>query len=202
VVAVGLALFSGGQNDRLFSVLTLDDPGYAARFATWGWALDAFLRHPLVGVGLDNLRNQPNAPYLDLAGTLRSVDAENLYLNVLAELGLLGAIPVFAALVGAMRRAGSGLRAERSWIDASWNAGVLSALIALLLYGLVDPVLLSGQVSGLLCALVGLSGPLVRQTRRMPNEKGQSASHTLTPDDAPPRGRRSRDWSGIARERA
>jgi O-antigen ligase len=201
VVAVGLALFSGGQSDRLFSVLTLDDPGYATRFATWGWALDAFLRHPLVGVGLDNLRNQPNAPYVDLAGTIRSFDAENLYLNALAELGLLGAIPILVALVGALRRAACGLRAEKSWIDASWNTGVLSALIALLLYGLVDPVLLSGQVTGLLCALVGLSGPLVPQTRRLLNEKAQSASPSLTPDEAPPGGRQRSDWSAVARER-
>ena len=202
VIAVGLALFSGGQRDDLFSLLTLDDPGYAARFATWGWAFEVFLRHPLVGVGLDNLGNQPNAPYVDLAGTLRSVDAEDLYLNVLAELGLLGAVPVFATLVGAMRRAGSGLRAASSWIDASWNAGVLSALIALLLYGLVDPVLLSSQVTGLLCALVGLSGPLAHQTQRLLDKKGRSASHTRTSDDAPTRGRRSSQWSDIARERA
>lgn len=176
VVAVGLTLYVGRESGRFLSVLALDDTGYTFRFATWQWALDAFLRHPLIGVGLDNLRYQPNAPFVDATGVMRSVDAENLYLNVLAELGLLGAIPVFVALGGAVRRAWSGLRAERGWINASWNAGVLGALIGLLVYGLVDPVLISGQVTGLLCALVGLAGPLAgATTRKQPGAKVHAA---------------------------
>ncbi len=184
VAAAGLALFDSGQSGRFLSVLTLDDSGYTSRLATWGWALDAFLRHPLVGVGLDNLRHQPNAPYVDTTGVMRSVDAENLYLNALAELGLLGAIPVFVALTGALRRAWKGLRAEKSWIDASWNAGVLAALIGVLIYGLVDPVLVSGQVTGLLCALVGLSGPLT-QRRHLTLEMKPSVARADAPRKAP-----------------
>jgi O-antigen/teichoic acid export membrane protein/glycosyltransferase involved in cell wall biosynthesis/O-antigen ligase len=194
VAAAGLALYAGGQSGRFLTVLTLDDSGYTSRFATWGWALDAFLHHPLVGVGLDNLRHQPNAPHVDATGVMRSVDAENLYLNALAELGLLGAIPVFAALAGALRRAWRGLRAEKSWIDASWNAGVLAALIGVLIYGLVDPVLVSGQVTGLLCALVGLSGPLAqRRQLSIENKPSLTRADALRQDRA---GQFRRDTAG------
>jgi glycosyltransferase involved in cell wall biosynthesis/O-antigen/teichoic acid export membrane protein len=184
--AVGFVLFGGEQSQRVLSVLLLDDAGYTSRFAIWRWAFDAFVQHPLFGVGLDNLRFQPNAPFTNVARTLRSVDAENLYLNVLAELGLVGAIPVFVALAGALRRAWRGLKAEGGWIDASWNAGVLAGLLGLLIYGLVDPILISGQVTGLLCALVGLSGPLASQTQRAPAVAVSSAAMSSAAMSAAP----------------
>jgi glycosyltransferase involved in cell wall biosynthesis/O-antigen/teichoic acid export membrane protein/O-antigen ligase len=185
VAALGLALYAGGQSERILSVLAFDDTGYTLRFATWPWALDTFIQHPFIGVGLENLRYQPNAPYADVAQTMRAVDAENLYLNVLAELGLVGAIPIFVALAGALRRAWRGLRAESGWIDASWNAGVLGALIGVLVYGLVDPVLISGQVTALLCALVGLAGPLAYQTQRSSPGGALASAPARALDEAP-----------------
>jgi O-antigen ligase len=161
-------LFAGAQGGRSLTALFLGDPGYSPPFAAWRWALDVFAQHPLTGVGLDNLRYQPNAPYMDAAQTLRAVDAQNLYLNVLAELGLIGALAVFVALAGAVRRAWRGIRAESGWLDSSWNVGVLAGLIGLLLFGLVNPVLISGQITCLLCALVGLAGPLAGHARRIP----------------------------------
>lgn len=159
-LAGGLFLGSGAAGHRYLTVLSLADSGYTTRFAIWHWAFSAFLTHPLLGVGVGNLQFQPHAPYIDASQGIRAVDAENLYLNVLAELGVVGFIPVVLALGGAVRRTWRGLQANWSWLDQGWNAGVLGGIVACLIYGVVDPVLVSGQVTGLLCVLAGLVGPL------------------------------------------
>jgi len=159
-LTAGLLLATGTAAHRYLTVLSLADTGYTTRFATWQWAFNTFLAHPLVGVGIDNLRFQPHAPTIDAAQGLQAVDAESLYLNILAELGVAGLIPVVALLGGAVRRALRGLQANWGWLDQGWNAGVIGAIAACLIYGLVDPVLVSGQITGLLCILIGLAGPL------------------------------------------
>jgi glycosyltransferase involved in cell wall biosynthesis/O-antigen/teichoic acid export membrane protein/O-antigen ligase len=176
LAGIGLVVAPGGQGHRFLTVLSLSDPGYTNRVAIWQWALRVFAHHPLVGVGLDNLHLQPNAPYLDATRAIHAVDAENLLLNVLAELGLAGALLVTAAFVGALRRAWWGIKQDRNWLDQGWNAGVFGGVVALLIYGLVDPVLVSGQVTGLLCALVGLAGPL--------RDVGQMETHRLSHHEA------------------
>lgn len=159
-LTAALLLGTGTASHRYLTVLSLADSGYTARFATWNWAFNAFLSHPFLGVGVDNLRFQPHAPTIDAAQGLHAVDAENLYLNLLAELGVAGFIPVVLMLGGAVRRAWRGLQANWGWLDQGWNAGVIGAITACLIYGLVDPVLVSGQITGLLCVLIGLAGPL------------------------------------------
>ena len=180
LAAGSVLIFAGAQGERSLTAYFLGDPGFRSPVEVWRWALAAFARHPLAGVGLDNLRHQPNAPYVDAAQTVRAVDAQNLYLNVLAELGLIGALAVFVALGGAVRRIWRGIRLESGWIDSSWNAGVFAGVIGLLLFGLVNPVLISGQVACLLCALVGLAGPFANHARR--NSQGAMKSSSISDD--------------------
>lgn len=153
-----LALHGGITSSRILSLLSLQDAGYTGRVAAWQWALDAFIHHPLFGVGIGNLVLQPNAPYINQALGLREVDAENLLLNILAEMGILGLGAVLYCLVGALRLAWNRSRAGGAWFDRAWNIGLFVALCALIIFGLGDPVLVSGQVTGLLCAAVGLAG--------------------------------------------
>lgn len=159
LAAAAFLLTGGGAlHDRLLSVLNPADSGYTTRQAIWEWAWHAFQTHPIFGVGLDNLKLQPDAPLANAWQRQRATDAEDLYLNTAAELGIVGLVAVLACFVGALRRSLNGLRWGGSWLDQCWNAATVSALCAILLYGLVDPVLVSGQVTGLLCILVGLSG--------------------------------------------
>ncbi len=157
LLAVGLALafIPGPISARLVTAVTGSDGWQVFRLNAWRWAVSIFLQHPLLGVGIGNIGLQPGAP---LVAGVRELDAESLALNVLAEMGVLGALAVGACFVGAFRLTLAGLRSSRGWLDRSWNAGALAALVGVLVFGLTDPVLVSGQVTGLLCALVGLAG--------------------------------------------
>lgn len=153
--ALALAFIPGPISSRLMTAVTGSDGWQVFRLSAWRWAGSAFLHHPLLGVGIGNISLQPGAP---LVAGAPEQDAENLALNVLAEMGILGALAVGACFFAAIRLALAGLRSSRGWLDRSWNAGALAALVGVLAYGLSDPVLVSGQVTGLLCALVGLTG--------------------------------------------
>lgn len=159
VVALGVVVLKGGSiSARLLTVLSSSNDGYSTRFAAWHWAFASFARSPIVGVGAGNMPFQPGDPYTSNALGLREVDAENLMLNVLAERGILGLAVVCGCFAGALRSAWAGLRSEGSWLDSSWNIAILGSIVAVLCYGMADPVLVSGENVGLLCALIGLAG--------------------------------------------
>ncbi len=126
-----------------------------AQLSVWRWAGSTFLHHPLLGVGIGAIGLQSNAPLVNGAPAL---DAESLILNVLAEMGMLGGLAVGLCFYAGIRLALTGVRESHGWLDRGWNAGALAALVGALVYGITDPVLVSGQVTGLLCALAGLAG--------------------------------------------
>jgi len=159
---LALAFIPGPMSTRLVTVVTNSDSWQVLRFAAWSWGLSIFIHHPLFGVGIGNISLQPGAPLVSASQGLREVDAENLLLNVLAEMGVFGAVAVLISLIAGLRLAYRGLRSAGTWIDRGWNAGALAALVAVLIFGVTDPVLVSGQVTGLLCAIVGLAGVGVR----------------------------------------
>ncbi|HEV2238906.1 MAG TPA: glycosyltransferase [Ktedonobacterales bacterium] len=176
LAGVGIFIKDGVQRARLLTILDLGSSGYSVRFQVWQWALRVLRAHPLVGVGAGNLRYQPNAPLVNPAAGELALDAENLALNVAAEMGLAGLVAVGACFVGALRQVWAGWRRGGTWFDHGWNAGVLGALCAVLIYGLVDPVLVSGQVTGMLVVLVGLSGPGILTVVPAPARAPASAS--------------------------
>ena len=99
--AIGLGLLvamGGGENESVRSgggrVATLD----TNRDALWGVALDAFAEHPVAGVGTSSfavewLREREEVD--------RALDAHSLYVETLAELGIVGAL-LLAAFLAAM----------------------------------------------------------------------------------------------------
>lgn len=166
----GLALvfIPGPISARLITAITGSDGWQVFRLAAWSWALSIFIHHPLLGVGIGNIGLQPNAPILDAAQHLREANAENLLLNVLAEMGIVGALAVVGCLVAALRLTYLGARSATTWLDRGWNAGVFAGLVGLMVFGVTDPILISGQVTGLLCALVGLAGAGARTALALP----------------------------------
>ena len=102
------------------------------RFQFWGAALDGFASKPVWGVGGGNYQLWWNAhPHLDIA----TLDAHSLYLQTLAELGLVGVL-LLAGFIGAVLVSGwkrsRAARASSRWGDA------LAAALAILLAGLVS----------------------------------------------------------------
>jgi O-antigen ligase len=96
VIGIGLLVAMGGGDSESVGtgggrVATLD----TNRDALWGVALDAFAEHPLTGVGTSSfavewLRERDEVD--------RALDAHSLYVETLAELGIVGALLLAAFL--------------------------------------------------------------------------------------------------------
>jgi O-antigen ligase len=149
VLAAALVLLSG----RLASRFTFDSPD---RWGSFRAAWEVFLRHPVTGVG-------PGIDQLVLARTTGGATvfrfAHNEYLQVLAELGVLGGILLVAFLALVMRRL------WRDRVDAgALGVGGLAALTALALHAGFDFVWHIPAVPLLAAAFVGLAMPRTSST--------------------------------------
>jgi O-antigen ligase len=153
--------------DRVADAGRLDRPEIATRLDFWDAALSMFQAHPVVGVGLNSF----DVAYVDLDTTGRSFlpgsglappeSAHNLYLNTLAEQGLVG----IAALVLLVLAAGRMILALRRSADPrirNFGLGLLGAGIALLVSNLFDVTFVDPKTSMLAWTLLGVGAALQR----------------------------------------
>jgi O-antigen ligase len=135
----------------------IDDFTTVSRLAIWGGAFTVFVHSPVLGTGFGNLRT--------LMGGLLSLpdgwtgDAHNLYLELLAETGIVG-FAAFAFLIGvAMRRAMRQYRRSQDEFGKIIGFAVFAAIISVLVHGIVDYLFhTTPQVTALLFLLLGLLG--------------------------------------------
>jgi O-antigen ligase len=126
------------------------------RAELWAAALTMLKQHPLLGVGPDNFRHLYGM-YLGLPAWDDRVHANNLYLELLADVGLLGAL-AFGALValpviGLVR----GLRTRMGPRQAVLLAGLGASLLTYFLHSGLDAFLDFTSVYLLFWVIVGLS---------------------------------------------
>jgi O-antigen ligase len=119
----------------LKSIMKLPDPTLSARYKIWDFAWKEFLRHPLTGVGVGNMR---------IAGTVNlrrvkpgpgMVYTDNHYVNVLAETGILGGLAwiyLLGILFSSTRKAFN-LSKDHQW--KSLTLGFLGGVIVFLVGG-------------------------------------------------------------------
>lgn len=127
--------------------LTVDDPERAASFRA---ALRIFGEHRLIGAG-------PSLPALTWDpghGTRIYRYAHNEYLQVLAELGIVGGLLLAALLASVLRRLG-----QRCRSGGAVSAGALAAVTALAVHAGFDFVWHIPAIPLLAAALVGLASP-------------------------------------------
>jgi len=168
-IAVALALIlwfaPSVWNDRLANTSKVDRPEIATRIDLWGAAGEMFQQHPAVGVGLNNFQGG----YISLERSGRSFlpgtsfgvpeTAHNLYLNTLAEQGLVGA----AALLLLILSAGRMIFALRRAADARTRAmgeALLGVGVVLLVHNLFDVTFLDSKTSTIVWALFGIGAAL------------------------------------------
>jgi len=123
-------------------------PWVVGRLDLWNVAWRLFATHPLLGVGPDNFRHYYGAE-LGLEGWDQRVQANNLYLELLADLGVLGLAAfawVVAGPIRAMLRPSSLL-----------TVGVGLAIAAFLLHGLLDTFLAFTPTAFLFWLLSGVA---------------------------------------------
>jgi putative inorganic carbon (HCO3(-)) transporter len=141
----------------------VDDLG---RLDLWQTAATLFLDHPLLGVGYGNYRSLfsdfvPGA----VPGT---VDAHNLYLQLLAETGLVGFLSFMALLGGFLLLSLKSIR-EQDPLSRIIAFGVCGAIAATLIHGMVDYLFnFSPQFGALFWLVLGLGSHIMSGiTRKM-----------------------------------
>ena len=148
-VAIALPLTAKGevQAERLQSV---DDFTQQSRLALWGAAGIMFLEHPVLGAGFGTYRFtfHQHVPWI-----IDDLDSHNLYLQTLAETGVIG-FSVFFIAMGAFFRTGARLIKSDDPLWRIVGIGVCGALAATMVHGLVDYIFIASPQFGNLFWLV------------------------------------------------
>ncbi len=114
----------------------IDDYTTVSRLAIWSGALTVFARSPVLGAGFGNLRT--------LLGGLLGLpegwtgDAHNLYLELLAETGIVGFIAFVFLIAAALRAALRRYRNSQDEFGRTIGFAVFAAMIGVLVHGTVD----------------------------------------------------------------
>jgi putative inorganic carbon (hco3(-)) transporter len=133
----------------------IDDFTAVSRLAIWGGAFTVFARAPVVGAGFGNLR--------PLMGGLLGLpegwmgDAHNLYLELLAESGLLGFMAFALLIACALRAARRCARQSRDEFARLIGIAVVTAVCGVLVHGTVDYLFhTTPQVAALFFLVLGI----------------------------------------------
>lgn len=146
----------------------IDPEARPPRRHLWRAGVAMWLERPMVGIGPDNFRHR-YGPYLGLSPFDDRVHANNLYVETLANLGLVG-IAALAWLIGALMsmawRARGWLRDPASDADLLIVFGLLAAMGTFFLHGLVDYFLEFTPTLGLFWLLTGMLVGLLGRRRQ------------------------------------
>jgi len=166
LLLVVLAAAAPGLARERFGSLTAQGSEVATRADFWRTAENIWAAHPVLGVGLGGFPEAyatsrvPGKSYLPSSLFEPPPHAHNLFLNLLAEQGLLGLV-AFLILAVAAARACSKLRRDgRAWLAALGSAG-LALLVAGGLHNVFDMTLLE-QPGIFFWALLGLISAATR----------------------------------------
>lgn len=117
----------------------------------WGAALSVFLSSPVLGVGWGNFVGSESTT-LNFASWMPSqaLYANNLYLDFLAGTGVIGLIGFGLVAYRGIRDADFLFRRSTETFERVLGFGVLAAIVASLVHGLVDDVIIVSPQAGCL----------------------------------------------------
>jgi O-antigen ligase len=121
---------------------------FFARLSLWEHAIDFFRANPITGVGLDHYKGLIPAGVPDAGKTF--YDAHSLYLNVAAQMGLLGLSALALIIFGFIREFSK--TKELSGFGESLKYGALGGFLVTFAGGLFDTTLHHGHA--IACALL------------------------------------------------
>jgi O-antigen ligase len=168
-----VCLLAGVVAGLLFQRLgEIDDFTAVSRLAIWGGAFSVFARSPLLGAGFGNLRG--------LMGGLLNLpdgwtgDAHNLYLELLAETGIVGFLVFGGLVLLALRTAMRQFRKAQTEFNRMIALAIFAAICGVLVHGTVDYLFhTTPQVTALFFLVLGL---LTAQISNQSTAQGKQAS--------------------------
>lgn len=126
-----------------------------SRLSLWQAAVEMFAERPLLGHGPGVFRLL-HGRYLGLDAWDTRVNANNLYLELLAGVGLLGLMAFGVMMAAIIFTPITPLRRPLSGPAAPWISGLVAALLAFLLHGLLDHFLEFTSIYLLFWTILGL----------------------------------------------
>jgi len=169
VVAVAIAVGTPLIAER---VLNIEPTITSTRFAVWQAAFDLFLSSPVSGIGYGGFEAHIPATLTALFGA-RVVETHNIYLQLLADTGLLGTA-AFLLLAAVSIWAGWKMHLQTLEMNdrtlSGIYVGVAAAIVGTLIHGLVDDFfIVSSQFAALFWLLIVIAGI---QTEPEPSRAG------------------------------
>lgn len=153
-----------GREEVAARVKQVDEFTVETRMAIWGVAGSIFLAHPLLGIGYGNIP----AVYGDYIPSDAPLHAHNLYLQYLAETGIVG-FTALMILIGAFLRGSLELIRHRDIHFRIVGIGAVGGLIGALLHGMVDYLFLGApQYAGLFWLVLALGVVALEASRKGP----------------------------------
>ena len=161
LVALVVVLAAPNLVRERFATLTSSSSEVATRVDIWRTALNVWESHPVIGVGLGGFPQAyaearlPGKVFLPSTVFQPPPHAHDVFLQLLAEQGILGFIAFVAILVAAVRTT-LRLRRSRDGPTRLLGSGLLAALIAFLVHNLFDVTFEDPQTGLYVFVLLGL----------------------------------------------
>jgi O-antigen ligase len=173
-----------------FSGLSSSSPDVATRVDIWTTARDIWEQHPFIGVGVGGFPLAYSEAHLPgkqfLPGTIFQPPphAHNLYLQQLAETGLLGFFSLIVVLVLALHTSLLVRRSRTRWVSLMGTA-CLASLTAFMIHNIFDVTLLEGT-GVYMFVILGLASALLVVSRAEEGQRAQSRKSPAAPVAASP----------------
>lgn len=148
-----LFFYHGEVASRLWSLFDGNDTSAVLRWALWDSTTYMIVEYPILGIGWDAFWFvYPDYNYYIQAPDVIIYHAHNMFLNVLAEIGIPGALFYFSAIYG---HAAYALRLPKATISNIVKYGMGAVVVGVTISGLFDHDLFSHQVSVIFWQLLG-----------------------------------------------
>lgn len=158
VLAVILLLTDTTLVERMTSIFTKMDTSSEMRLAFWESTIAMILDHPLLGIGWGAyFMVYPTYDYYMQGNFIKIVHAHNMYLNIMAEIGLFGFVSFMAYYLGTIYKS---FKMQSSDIEPLLKAmllGIGLGLVALAINGFTDYVMFNTELSMLVWLFSGVA---------------------------------------------
>jgi len=159
IAGCALVIFYQPLTDYVSLMASMRDDSWHVRKIVWQESLDMLYDRPIVGAGLAGYQTAL-APYHEARHIEIFMYPHNFLLNFWSETGIVG-LAGFLVIIWTVFAVAIGLYRDRK--DEWLPAGVIAAMIAILVHGLVDVPYLKNDISFLFWIVIGLAESMRRQ---------------------------------------
>ncbi|WP_298704067.1 O-antigen ligase [uncultured Veillonella sp.] len=182
VIPLILFCYHGEVASRLWSLFNGTDTSASLRWALWDSTTYMIVEYPLLGIGWDAFWFEyPRYNYFIQTPGVIIYHAHNMFLNMLAEIGVPGALFYFAAIYG---HAVHALRLPKATISNIVKYGICAVVVGVTISGLFDHDLFSHQMSVIFWQVLGWASAVLYAYKfdKVQTDAREAVEHKLRQD--------------------